>query len=310
MTWIKARDCQTSYSQTPRVSQGLHTILWSVRKGCLAKLAKDIELDAVGRQSRFEPYLSVGCQCVCTMAATLCCGLGCCFRVRTVVVIKASENTRLYGNLPGSTCHGNRLPRHVFSPPHLRLPPTCHHVMVVMARGPGCLSRLGRRGFESLQITFLWSKPVRCASVGKAWRKAPSRCSLSTLIRCHGSLFLRGVTRPLLSRLSDRERPPPTDLDHGQVTLCRLLPIGGTQAGAVSSAGKSQASLRPSDCQSRSSCPHCQQAHTDSSLRPLQLGSIYWNGAKHRVPIYILPGGAGFLSDSERYSARDPECIC
>ena len=49
---------------------------WLMIKGCLANLAKDVELDAVGRQ--FEPYLTAGC----TTAAPLWCGLGCLLKSR------------------------------------------------------------------------------------------------------------------------------------------------------------------------------------------------------------------------------------
>ena len=45
---------------------------------------------------------------------------------------------------------------------------------------------------QTLQITFLWSKPERCASVGKAWRKVQSRCCLSTLIP-YGSLKVSSI---------------------------------------------------------------------------------------------------------------------
>ena len=53
-------------------------------------VGKDILLDAVGRQ--FEPYLTA--RCVCMLEAPLWCDLGCCSR--TVVVIKAAANPRLY----------------------------------------------------------------------------------------------------------------------------------------------------------------------------------------------------------------------
>ena len=53
-------------------------------QGCLAKLAKDIELGAIDCQ--FKPYVTAGC--ICTRAVLLWCGLGCCSK--TVLVIEAT----------------------------------------------------------------------------------------------------------------------------------------------------------------------------------------------------------------------------
>ena len=63
-----------------------------MKLGVCGPVGKDIELDSVGRQ--FEPYLTA--RCVVILVASFWCDLGCCSR--TVVVNKATANTRLYNS--------------------------------------------------------------------------------------------------------------------------------------------------------------------------------------------------------------------
>ena len=79
----------------------------STIQGCLVLVGKDIELDAVGRQS--DPYLTAGC--VCILVLPLWRDLECCSR--TVVVINAAANPCVFAHALSLGLHG---------PGRLRLP--------------------------------------------------------------------------------------------------------------------------------------------------------------------------------------------
>ena len=63
---------------------GFEMLFPVLMKGCLAKLAKDLELDAVTVSCQFKPYLAAGCVCTVVVLGTLVplwCELRCCSQI-------------------------------------------------------------------------------------------------------------------------------------------------------------------------------------------------------------------------------------